>query len=227
MSGSTLHLTGSTLLGRALCRTASVIGHRVVTHAAPGWSQAVVWVEPGGADVVLPPDDDVPWAIVDHAVDTLVAACSGRPHRVDVVALAPAAWVCGPATAGPVDAVRIGPARTREVGTCPISTRLFSVQHTRCWVLACTFVPEHTASLGLDPSPSVMVLDDALPADTAAIAQFLHDKGLGDLWSGLYLAAPVDSPDDGCLRFVALCTEADWVGALFGPTMLGVREDRP
>jgi hypothetical protein len=149
-----------------------------------------------GTTVDVPPDAEVPWLVVDHAVDSLIAACAPRPARVEVVALAPAAWVCGPSGAGPVDAVRFGGSRTRDI----VHTRLFSVQHTRCWVLSCVFLG-HSLRLPLPELPSV------LATDTAKITQYMEDRGLGDQWPGVVLGA-VDR-DDGGIRFTALCTESD------------------
>jgi hypothetical protein len=235
VTAAVVHLTGPTVLERALRRAAARAGCALVGHEDQRAGHAELRGGTDGRAVALPADGDVPWVIVDHAVDTLLSACSTHPRRAEIVALAPAAWVCGPAAAGPVDAVRIGPSRTRGDAGHIVHTRLLSVQHTRCWLLDCVFLPtDDTRPLRLNRSTSVAVLTDTMPTDTmptgtaptdtARITQYLHDLGLGDQWSGLYVTGVAD---DGALRFVALCTEADWAGEQIRRALHAIPEPLP
>jgi isocitrate dehydrogenase (NAD+) len=154
--------------------------------------------------VPVPADADLPWAVAGGLLERLAASWSPAAGAVDCVALAPAAGVCGPAAAGPVDAVRdLG---CRQLPAGPL--RVLVTPQTRCWMLACTLRADQDARCELAELPP------GAATDTARLTEFQHDRGLGAYWPELLLLGPPQRLSDGALRVLVAATDAGYADGL-------------
>ncbi|MCK2212390.1 hypothetical protein MF672_001035 [Actinomadura sp. ATCC 31491] len=209
-----MRLIGRTALKDALAAAARRAGSTLVQVA----SDADPTLVGEGGKVRISSDQELPWLVARHVLTVLVEACTVPPLRVEAVVLAPAAGLCGPAYAGPVDAVRdlgvqefrAGPASTA------VTARMMTVQHTRCWVLSCML----TGPDGMPTAPRpdlVRCLPGGLSPDTAVATQFQHDRGQDPWWPGLVTLGPPHRSADGALRLLLLATEGELADALMRP----------
>jgi hypothetical protein len=131
------------------------------------------------------------------ALGAIADVLTPAPTSVTATIVAPAAGVCGPAAAGPIDAIRDGgraEGSTAGRSGIPWSAQTVSVQQTRCWLLSAVFAgtaPPRPGDVGLEILPAVVA------ADTARISQFQLDRGLGAHWPGVLLLRPPVRAGDG------------------------------
>jgi hypothetical protein len=213
----TLYLRGRSPLERALRRSAARAGAGLSLEAdgsEPSLSCVPDLGPSGGVAVAC--DDELAWAIAGHALGMLLECCHPPPACMDGLVLSPAAGVCGPAAAGPVDAVRVR--GVRELAGhgpgAPAVITMLQVQHTRCWVLSATLRSPSGTPPRLVGSPHVTVLEAVVAQDTARATQYMHDRGLGEDWPGLLLLGAPHSSADGALKLLAIFTEAGYADEL-------------
>ncbi|MBF5028533.1 hypothetical protein IRY44_02170 [Micromonospora sp. ANENR4] len=161
----------------------------------------------GGRPVDLPDGADLARLRIEVILGALIDGLGIEPVFGSATVIAPAAGVCGPATAGPVDAVRIGDSWSGDtVGVRPVawSARVITVQQSRCWLVVADFVggwPDGTAITG-----DLAVLPAMVCADTARASQFQLDRGRGPDWPEALL---LDTPRARGRRLpvLAMCSD--------------------
>lgn len=148
---------------------------------------------------------------VRRALDALAGCLDPAPHTVTGTVLAPATG-----SAGPVDAVR-DEGLVSTTATPAAALRFLTVQHTRCWVFALTFVGD--ADARFTARTGVSVLPDSVSGDTARATQFLLDRADPD--PGVCLLGPPRT-GGGSAHLLAICAEA--AGSPSADPATGVRD---
>jgi hypothetical protein len=216
-----LRLSGTTKLAAALADAARWHGVPLAVESGSRGAMLTCWS--AGAvtsSVEVTADEALPAALVDDALDRFTAGWPMAPGRASLTVLAPALGVCGPATAGPVNAVRNDGAWISASARTVAFVRLLTDQQTRCWLASCVFdgVP---ARPGRPLSGDIELLGAQVAADTARVAEFMQDRGLGDDWPQLLLLGePSVGPDDTVSVLIAF-TEAGYARALLSAALNG------
>lgn len=144
--------------------------------------------------------------LADHVLLRLVQLWPHAPAVGSAVVLGPAAGACGPAGAGPVDAIRVGGSWTFTGGGAKAAVQVLFCQQTRCWLLSYTFVP--VSPLALHARDGMETVPERAGADTAALCEFMRDRGLGDDWPQLLLLRAPDLHPEGTACALLAFTEA-------------------
>lgn len=206
-----LRLAGRWPLADVLAESAQRRGVRVRTGdpaAQPGLRYG------SGAAVALPEGAALADAVLAAALASIGRCLTPSPAAVLGTVLRPAAGLCGPAAAGPVDAVRTGYVTGLE--THPLgfraACRVIDIQHTRCWVASLSFTG--TGPLAFTPGGEVAVLPPVIARDTARTSQYMLDCGEGFDWRPVVLAGPPVGDVDGGIMTLAMFTEAHYLNAL-------------
>jgi hypothetical protein len=159
------------------------------------------------ATVILPGQEELPWLVTARTLGVMTRAWQPSPLRVSCVTLSPAAGVCGPAAAGPVDSVRIGGTRELAAGPVPVSVQVLTIQHTRCWILCCAVYPPGGARIGLRPVPGVILVNGAIAADSARATEFMHDRDSDGSWPEILVLGSPRGAENGSSHAVLAVTE--------------------
>jgi hypothetical protein len=160
-----------------------------------------------GRPVEVPEGSSLDRLRVEVMLGAIIDGLRISPEHVTATVIAPAAGVCGPASAGPVDSVRVeGLWSGDTLAARPIgwSARVVAAQQSRCWLISAGFTgpwpdgPLATGDLSLLPS--------MVATDTARSCQFQLDRGHGVDWPEVVL---LDAPcaAGGQLEVLAACTD--------------------
>ncbi|MBM0230705.1 hypothetical protein JNW91_01700 [Micromonospora sp. STR1_7] len=157
--------------------------------------------------VELPDGVDLARLRIEVILGALIDRLGIEPVFGSATVIAPAAGMCGPAAAGPVDSVRIGSFWSGDtVGVRPVawSARVVTAQQSRCWLVVADFVggwPDGTVVTG-----DLAVLPAVVSTDTARASQFQLDRGRGTAWPEVLL---LDTPRArrGRLPVLAMCSD--------------------
>jgi hypothetical protein len=125
------------------------------------------------------------------ALGAIADSMDPAPASVVATIIAPAAGICGPALAGPVDAVQDDgrhDGRTSGRWRVPWSASTLSVQQSRCWLASATFLGSWPDGCVLDSG--LAVLPSVVGRDTARATQFQLDQGRGVNWPEVLLLRP-------------------------------------
>ncbi|WP_326615230.1 hypothetical protein OG949_40760 (plasmid) [Streptomyces scopuliridis] len=203
-SGDALNLLGPTPLERII---RGVADHRgIALSVLPGGTAELEC--PGvGRRIPVPSGTDLARELVRLVLAALTKAVTPSPARIEAMVLRPAGGVCGPAAAGPVDAVRLGGTWTTELDGAEVFTRFVDVQNTRCWLAGCTFDAPEGAQLTLRIAEPLLAVDDLVAQDTARLTQYLHDRGEGALWPHLVVLGRPEHTRKGGIRLLLAFTE--------------------
>ena len=153
--------------------------------------------------------------LVDYVLLRLAAMWPHGPAVASAVVLGPAAGCCGPAAAGPVDAIRVGDSWTFTGGGAQAAVQVLVGQQTRCWLLSYTFVP--ASPLALHPGAGMEAVPERAGTDTAALCEYMRDRGLGDAWPQLLLLRTPDRLPQGTACALVAFTEAVHAARLAPP----------
>jgi hypothetical protein len=203
----TLRLEGASVLDAALGKAARRL--EVPFAVSPSTAPPALVPSAGGVDaaaVPVAPDRAVPVALFCYMLGKIIALSPVRPRHVTAVVMAPAGGVCGPAAAGPVDAIRHGGTWDVEVSGVLASVRVLAAQQTRCWLASCTLhgVAATASWEPIDVRTDVEVLPGYVITDTARVCEFMQDRGLGDDWPQIaLLGAPAPARLDDLSVLVA------------------------
>lgn len=163
----------------------------------------------------LSPAGETPLALIDRVLLRLAETWPHAPAVGTAVVLGPAAGVCGPAAAGPVDAIRVGGSWMFTGGGARAAVQVLFGQQTRCWLLSYTFVP--ASPLALRPGDGMETVPERAGADTAALCEFMRDRGLGDGWPQLLLLGAPGRLSEGTATALVAFTDAVGAAHLVAP----------
>lgn len=221
-----LELSGASKLSRSLADAARARGLGFSTRSEPGAGSAEapeLSCLVGGkrvADRRIEPDPTLPRAIADDALGRIAAACHSADSTAAAVVLAPAAGVCGPAAAGPVDALGIGGRWSFRCAGGSGSARMLTAQQTRCWLISYSW---QAAAGAADPAADGLV--ELVPAwvakDTARVCEYVQDRPDGPGWSRLLQLGPAQSGPDGRTECLFAFTEALYAADLVASLLTG------
>lgn len=203
-SSNTLRLLGPTPLERVI---RGVADHRgIELSVVPGGSGELEC--PGaGRRVPVPSGTDLARELIRLVLAALMTAVTPSPARIEAMVLRPAGGVCGPADAGPVDAVRVSGTWATEMAGTETFTRFIDVQNTRCWLAGCTLDAPEGAQLSLRAAEPLLTVDDLVAQDTAQLTQYMHDRGEGGVWPHLVVLGRPEQTAKGGIRLLLAFTE--------------------
>lgn len=163
----------------------------------------------------LPPREQFADLLTRQVIEAIRSHSGAAIRSAYLTHLAPAAGVCGPADAGPIDSLRLphGRRATVMVGDTDVSATVVETQQTRLWL---SLVHLHTQDWrGLKPG-GLRVLPPVVAQSTALIAEYMIDVAGTRYWDELVLLGEPEF-DGTVVQLVIASTEGAWLGRLMSP----------